>query len=118
MLKKSLEVLEVIKVKKKNYEIAIKNAKKVFKNIETKYSKSDGNNLSKCWKKYLKKMLKKMLKRCSLKCWKKCWKKVSKCWTIFEINPQENVENMFLKVLKKCWKKCWNAESVESAESA
>ena len=37
---------------------------------------------------------------------------------IFEKNAQENVENMFLKVLKKCWKKCWNAESVESAESA
>ena len=77
MLKKSLEVLEVIKVKKKNYEIAIKNTKKVFKNIETKYSKvmeticqnaekifekNAQENVEKMFLKVLKKVLKKSVK--------------------------------------------------------
>ena len=43
---------------------------------------------------------------------------LSKCWKIFEINAQENVEKMFLKVLKKVLKKSvkmlnniWNKSS-------
>ena len=46
-LKQKNEILEILS-EKDILEITIKNAEKVFKNIETKYSKSDGNNLSKC----------------------------------------------------------------------
>ena len=81
--KKSWSAKSAKSEEEKNMKSPLKNAKKVFKNIETKYSKSVGNNLSKCWK-------------------------------IFEINAQENVEKMFLKVLKKSVKmleNIWNKSS-------